>query len=72
MDGDDLPRVRSDAASLLAKEDLDRYSQDELMERIALLEAEIARIKAQHAKAAAHRSLADQLFKPSPGDGGGE
>lgn len=72
MDGDDLPRVRADAASLLAKEDLDRYSQDELMERIALLEAEIARIKAQHAKAAEHRSLADQLFKPKSGNGGSE
>ena len=72
MDGDDLPQVRADAASLLAKEDLDRYSQDELIERIALLEAEIARIRTQHAKAAAHRNLADQLFKPRPSDGGGE
>ena len=51
---DDLPRPRGDAASLLAKEDLSPYSQDELTERIALLEAEIARIKAHHDKAAAH------------------
>jgi uncharacterized small protein (DUF1192 family) len=61
---DDLPRNRGDAAGLLAKEPLDSYSQDELMERIAQLEAEIARVKAQHAKAADHRKLADMLFKP--------
>jgi uncharacterized small protein (DUF1192 family) len=59
---DDLPRPRGDAASLLAKEDLSPYSQDELTERIALLEAEIARLKAHHDKAAAHRSAADALF----------
>ena len=64
---DDLPRVRGDAASQLARELLDSYSQDELMERVALLEAEIERVKAQHARAASHRSLADQLFKrPEP------
>ena len=61
---DDLPRVRGDSASRLAGEPLDAYSQAELMERIALLEAEIERVKAQHAKAASHRSLADSLFKP--------
>lgn len=64
MEEDDLPRVRGDAASQLAKEPLDTYSQDELMERVALLEAEIDRVKAHHAKAASHRSLADALFKP--------
>ena len=61
---DDLPRVRGDAASRLAGEPLDTYSQDELMERIALLEAEIERVRAQHAKAQNHRALADTLFKP--------
>ena len=61
---DDLPRVRGDSASRLAGEPLDSYSQDELMERVALLEAEIARVRAQHGKAASHRALADQLFKP--------
>jgi len=64
VDEDDLPRPRGDAASQLAREPLDTYSQDELMERVALLEAEIERVRAQHAKAASHRSLADQLFKP--------
>ena len=61
---DDLPRVRGDAASQLAKEPLDSYSQDELMERIELLQAEIERVRAQHAKAADKRKLADALFRP--------
>ena len=61
---DDLPRARGDSASRLAGEPLDTYSQDELLERIALLEAEIERVRAQHGKAAGHRALADQLFKP--------
>jgi len=61
---DGLPRIRGDSASRLAREPLDSYSQDELLERIALLEAEIERVRAQHAKAASHRSLADSLFKP--------
>ncbi|MFA9201160.1 MAG: DUF1192 family protein [Cypionkella sp.] len=59
---DDLPRPRGDAASLLAKEDLAPYSQDELEERIRLLEAEIARVESHRLKAAAHRSAADALF----------
>ena len=61
---DDLPRVRGDAVSRLAGEPLDSYARDELMERIALLEAEIARVKAHHARAAEHKKLADTLFKP--------
>lgn len=61
---EDLPRPRGDAASLLSKEGLDSYSLDELSERIALLETEIARIKAHRDKAAAHRAAADAFFKP--------
>lgn len=61
---EDLPRPRSDAAGLLAKELLDSYSQDELAERIDLLEAEIARVRAHRDKAAAHRLAADALFAP--------
>jgi uncharacterized small protein (DUF1192 family) len=61
---DDLPRVRGDSASRLAGEPLDTYSQDELMERITLLEAEIERIRAHYGKAASHRAIADSLFKP--------
>jgi uncharacterized small protein (DUF1192 family) len=59
---EDLPRPRGDAASLLAKEDLSPYSQDELGERIELLETEIARIEAHRSRVAAHRSAADALF----------
>jgi len=68
MDDDDLPRIRNDAAGQLAKEALDSYSQDELMARVELLEAEIARVKTHHAKAADHRRLADALFKPRESD----
>jgi len=64
VDDEDLPRPRGDAASQLAREPLDTYSQHELMERVALLEAEIARIKAHHAAVAEKRKLADALFKP--------
>lgn len=64
MDDDDLPKRRGDAASQLSKESLDSYSQDELDERIALLEAEIGRVKAHRDKASAHRLAADALFKP--------
>lgn len=67
MDPDDLPRPRGDAASKLAAEDLSPYSQDELQERIALLEAEIARVEKHRRQAAAHRNAADALFrKPEP------
>jgi uncharacterized small protein (DUF1192 family) len=62
---DDLPRPRGDAASALSKESLDPYSQDELAERIALLETEVARINAHREKAAVHRLAADSLFKSS-------
>ncbi len=63
---DDRPRPRGDAASLLAKEDLAPYSLDELGERIALLEAEIARVDGHRSRSAAHRTAADALFgKPT-------
>ncbi len=63
MDDSDLPRPRGDLASKLATEDLDPYSQDELGDRIALLQAEIERVAAHRSKAAAHRSAADAFFK---------
>ena len=62
MDDDDRPRPRGDAASLLAGEDLAPYSLAELDERVALLEAEIARVASHKARAAAHRDAADALF----------
>lgn len=66
MDDDDRPRLKGDAASRLASEPLDAYSQAELVDRIELLEAEIARVRARHGKVAAHREAADALFgKPA-------
>ena len=68
MDEDDLPRPRGDAASQLAQESLDTYSQYELAARIGLLEAEIARVKAHADRAAEDRAAADALFKPRETD----
>lgn len=62
MEHDDRPRPRGDAASKLSSEDLAPYSRDELDARIALLEAEIARVREHSAKAAAHMAAADALF----------
>lgn len=62
MEEPDRPRPSGDAASRLAGEDLGPYSQAELDERIALLEAEIVRVRAHQSKAAAHRAAADALF----------
>lgn len=62
MDDDDRPRMRGDAATQLSAESLDSYSQDELEERIRLLETEIARVESHRVKAAAHRKAADSLF----------
>ena len=62
MEDDDRPRTRGDAASKLAAEDLGPYSQDELAERIALLQAEISRVEKHRQSAAAHRDAAEALF----------
>lgn len=62
MEEPDRPRPVGDAASRLAAEDLGPYSQAELDHRIALLDAEIARVRAHRDKAAAHRAAADALF----------
>ena len=64
MEEPDRPRPVGDAAARLAAEDLAPYSQAELDERVALLEAEIARVKAHRDKAEAHRLAADAFFKP--------
>ncbi len=66
MDIPDEPRKTHDAAAALATEDLAPYSQDELALRIALLEAEIARVTAHRDAAADHRRAADRLFGKSP------
>jgi uncharacterized small protein (DUF1192 family) len=65
MDADDfLPRSgQVDALALLAKQDLDPLSVGELEERIALLNAEIDRVKRKLEKAVNHKASADALFK---------
>jgi uncharacterized small protein (DUF1192 family) len=63
MDDEDLPRRRSDELAALTRQSLDPLSQDELIDRITVLEAEIARTKAHMAAAGAQRSAAEALFK---------
>lgn len=62
MEENDRPRPKGDAASKLATEDLGPYSQDELQERIRLLETEIVRVEKHRLSAAAHRDAAEALF----------
>lgn len=63
MDDDDLPRRRDDVFAALTRQPLDPLSIDELDDRIATLEAEIARVKAHRAAATSHKAIADALFK---------
>jgi uncharacterized small protein (DUF1192 family) len=63
MDDDHLSSKPDDPLALLARQDLDPLSQDELAERIEALEAEIERTRAHRDRAARHRSQADELFK---------
>jgi len=64
MDFDDLFSSKpDDPLVLLARQDLDPLSQDELDERIAALEAEIERVRTHMDQAARHRASADELFK---------
>lgn len=63
MFDEDLPRKKSDALADLAREDLDRLSIADLDDRIAALEAELARAKAKRDGAAQFRAAADSLFK---------
>lgn len=51
-----------EALKTLGREDLDLYAVDELHERIAALEAEIARAKAAIEGKSSKRSAADALF----------
>lgn len=63
MDDDFFSSKPDDPLVLLAKQDLDPFSQDELEERIDSLQAEIERIRSHMAKVDRHRSAADALFK---------
>lgn len=64
MDMDELfAKKPGDPLVLLSRQDLDPLSVDELQERIALLEAEIARVRQKLEGAVNHRASADALFK---------
>jgi uncharacterized small protein (DUF1192 family) len=55
-------RGRGQALSEAAREDLDLFSVTELRERIAALEAEIVRVRAQIDRKQGSRAAADALF----------
>jgi uncharacterized small protein (DUF1192 family) len=64
MDLDELfPDKPDDPLTLLTKQDLDPLSVEELHDRIAILEAEIARVKAKLDASISFRTSADELFK---------
>jgi uncharacterized small protein (DUF1192 family) len=64
MDLDELfPDKPDDPLVLLGKQDLDPLSVHELEARIALLEAEIVRVKAKLASSVNFRTSAEELFK---------
>lgn len=64
MDAEDLlsKRPESPLAQLL-REDLDRFSVEELGARIAGLETELARTRVKRDSATAFRATADRLFR---------
>jgi uncharacterized small protein (DUF1192 family) len=55
-------RGRGEITKALAKEDLEIYGREELLERIDLLKQEIARIEAQLERKHSGRAAADALF----------
>jgi uncharacterized small protein (DUF1192 family) len=65
MDTDEIapPPRAGDPLVLAVKADLDPLSVAELNARVAMLEAEIVRTRAQIDHATRHRSIADELFK---------
>ena len=64
MDLDELfPGKPDDPLSQLTRQDLDPMSVEELQSRIAILESEIARVKARIEAAVTFRASADQFFK---------
>lgn len=62
MDFDD-PTRPADPLTLLARQDLDPFSVDELAARIAALEAEIVRVRVKAATSVNHLATADTLFR---------
>ncbi|KGB57913.1 DUF1192 domain-containing protein [Sphingopyxis sp. SE2] len=65
MDDDDLPRRRDDVLTALTRQPLEPLSVNELDDRIAALEGEIARIKAHRAAATSQKAAAEALFRKS-------
>jgi len=65
MDDDDLPRRRDDVLTALVRQPLAPLSVDELDDRIAALEAEIARIRAHRSAATSQKAAAEALFRKS-------
>lgn len=64
MDLDELfPDKPDDPLTLLTKQDLDPLSVDELRARIAILEAEIARVQAKLDSSVSFRASVEDLFK---------
>ena len=64
MDLDELfPDKPDDPLTLVTRQDLDPLSVEELQARIALLEAEIARVKAKLESSVNFRASADELFR---------
>ena len=64
MDLDELfPDKPDDPLTLLTKQDLDPFSVVELENRIAILEAEIARVRTKLQSSVNFRASADELFK---------
>ena len=64
MDLDELfPHKPDDPLTLLTKQDLDPLSVDELHARIAILEAEIVRVRQKLESSVNFRASADSLFR---------
>lgn len=63
MDDDDLPRRRDDVLAALTKQPLDPLSVEELNDRIAVLETEIARVKKHRDAAGGFKASAEALFR---------
>jgi len=63
MDFEDLPAKKATPLTDVEKEDLSTISADELEERVARLETEILRTKAEIAAKQSSRAAADAFFK---------
>jgi uncharacterized small protein (DUF1192 family) len=64
MDLEELfPNKPEDPLALLARQDLDPLSVDELHDRVEALEAEIVRVRAKIDAAVNHRASAEELFR---------